>query len=442
MALTFTLSAQIIFTDDFSAVPVGILNGQNGWATDASSGGGGGCSNCDANRVKVASISLTPPVGSAVGFLTTKALQVNMITPFSACGSSSNPGGDAPGRLFTSVNSGTVYVSCLLRIDRPSGAQGDVFRVALGGFSTSFRLMTRGSGMTYKFYLQTNSNNFEVTDNVTRTTGETYAIVVKYTFPTGGNNQGRVDLFVNPTTSTEPTPTLTRSAAAGGSSLGDPTSMDRILFPFNSTCVNRPDFTMACLKVGKTWGDVIPVELVNFLAKATPKSNLLTWTTASERNLNRFDIERSANGINAWQILGTVKATGNSQALQTYAFSDETPLPTAYYRLHAIDNDGKSELSKIINVNRDGNGKLRFTKPILSLYTEGSLLNLDINTARATSIAVTITDLLGRAVAAQTFRASEGDSQIQVPISALAKGVYLVNVTDSETSLSSKITKQ
>jgi hypothetical protein len=187
---------------------------------------------------------------------------------------------------------------------------------------------------------------------------------------------------------------------------------------------------------------VIPVELVDFKAKYTTNANQLAWSTATERNVERFDIQRSTDGVTNWQSIGSMKAKGNSTALSNYQFADETPLRTSYYRLTTIDLDGKTDVSKIVSVNRQNNGKLTLTKPILSLYTEGSPLELTIHSDKSTTVAVALTDALGRVVLSKNYPTSEGDSQIQVPTNGLAKGVYIVRLTDGDSQIVVKTVKQ
>jgi hypothetical protein len=53
----------------------------------------------------------------------------------------------------------------------------------------------------------------------------------------------------------------------------------------------------------------LPVNLVSFKGIAEGKTARLEWTTTSEVNSERFDIERSDNGKN-WEYLGSVKTQG------------------------------------------------------------------------------------------------------------------------------------
>jgi len=97
----------------------------------------------------------------------------------------------------------------------------------------------------------------------------------------------------------------------------------------------------------------LPVELVSFTGEANDTGNLLRWTTLSETNNDRFEVERSGGG-NDFMKVGQVAGRGNANAAYTYEFID----PVAgsrnfYYRLRQVDFDGDQSLSNIILIRRN-----------------------------------------------------------------------------------------
>ena len=94
----------------------------------------------------------------------------------------------------------------------------------------------------------------------------------------------------------------------------------------------------------------LPVELLSF--KAYLKSNTevaLKWSTSQEINTDRFDIQRSVDGINFITIAQT-KAAGNSQLQQNYsALDNKLPagITNLYYRLKMADLDNSFKYSNI-----------------------------------------------------------------------------------------------
>jgi hypothetical protein len=95
-------------------------------------------------------------------------------------------------------------------------------------------------------------------------------------------------------------------------------------------------------------GSPLPVELTRFDATAKPQGVRLDWATASEKNSDRFEIQRSATG-EAYQTIGTVKSQGTSSSATTYSFVDGQALSgRAYYRLRQVDADGTAAYSPVV----------------------------------------------------------------------------------------------
>jgi sugar lactone lactonase YvrE len=108
----------------------------------------------------------------------------------------------------------------------------------------------------------------------------------------------------------------------------------------------------------------LPVELTAFTATAEGPATRLAWTTASEKNSARFEVERSLNG-GFFAKIGEVAAAGSSTAPRNYGFSDATaPTGLLYYRLRPVDADGSFNYSPVRTVVLDGTAK----QPRLTVY--------------------------------------------------------------------------
>ena len=97
----------------------------------------------------------------------------------------------------------------------------------------------------------------------------------------------------------------------------------------------------------------VPVTLTNFNVVLTNCEPSLKWTTETEVNSDRFEIERSNTNRNDWTKIGTVPAQGNSTRKTDYSLTDKN-LPAAtesvLYRLKMIDLDGKFTYSTVLPV--------------------------------------------------------------------------------------------
>ncbi len=91
----------------------------------------------------------------------------------------------------------------------------------------------------------------------------------------------------------------------------------------------------------------LPVTLVEFNVKQSSNNVNLSWQTASEKNADYFDVERSQNGKD-FSPIGRKSAAGNSSKSQFYNLVDEHPFSgNTYYRLKQVDFDGSFVYSDI-----------------------------------------------------------------------------------------------
>jgi hypothetical protein len=95
----------------------------------------------------------------------------------------------------------------------------------------------------------------------------------------------------------------------------------------------------------------IPVELAAFDALADGRSAVLTWSTLSETNNDRFVVEHAAPGA-GFSPAGSVEGNGTTTQRSTYRFTVADLEPgTHRFRLRQYDIDGANELSEAISLN-------------------------------------------------------------------------------------------
>lgn len=136
----------------------------------------------------------------------------------------------------------------------------------------------------------------------------------------------------------------------------------RIEFAGVSITSAQPFFTLATVDYGAT---PLPVELLTFDAVPDGPRVRLSWSTATERNNDHFEVERSADAFD-FKRIGTVEGMGNSVVRVDYSLLDHAPLPgTSYYRLRQVDTDGVYDLSEVRAVTRRDNGiPVLFPNPV------------------------------------------------------------------------------
>lgn len=87
------------------------------------------------------------------------------------------------------------------------------------------------------------------------------------------------------------------------------------------------------------WDCPLPVEMSAFSSTISGRNVTLDWTTASEINNSRFEIERAVN--NNWTKIGEVAGSGTTTSPRSYSYFDRTLNTGTYnYRLKQIDLNG------------------------------------------------------------------------------------------------------
>ena len=169
----------------------------------------------------------------------------------------------------------------------------------------------------------------------------------------------------------------------------------------------------------------LPVELLNFTANNVNNNYIsLNWVTSQEENNDHFEVERSGS-VTGFESIVRVKSLGNSTTPQTYSARDDAPIRGInYYRLKQVDSDGHTTYSTTQKVKFGVDvAPLIYPNPVSTLFTAVSGEELIRE--------IVIYDAQGRAV--QFVMGNSTDEDLQVNVSRLFKGVYILKVkTDSK----------
>ncbi|MFP4091196.1 MAG: hypothetical protein ACLFT3_12890, partial [Cyclobacteriaceae bacterium] len=218
------------------------------------------------------------------------------------------------------------------------------------------------------------------------------------------------------------------TSPAFGELLSDETvSFSEQIFTLGSTTMNNP----------------LPVELVSFTVKMQGDEALLAWKTASERNNDFFEIQRSINGQD-WTSLGFVEGAGDSSEPLSYAFTDEQPLyGVSYYRLRQVDFDGAFEYSAVISL-ENVRDELSLPDPQMLLFPNpASLEEVAVRVLHlkyGQPVELKLSDAYGKTHLAVQLSAESLEEGIKLPVSKpLPAGIYVVSIKQGETSLQQKL---
>jgi uncharacterized repeat protein (TIGR01451 family) len=185
----------------------------------------------------------------------------------------------------------------------------------------------------------------------------------------------------------------------------------------------------------------LPVELKEFMAKAVNNLDAaLAWSTASEKNNDHFDVERSFNGTDYVKI-GEVKGQGSKSGATDYALTDagvaRKASGTVYYRLKQVDTDGTATFSPVRTVRFTAAGQT----PGIALFPNPATTatQLDLSQLPAGRYQVQVLDATGRVVLSAQQEA--GISQA-LDLNTIASGTYTVRVSGESLNLTKRLIKE
>ena len=189
-----------------------------------------------------------------------------------------------------------------------------------------------------------------------------------------------------------------------------------------------------------TVNTILPVELISFAADCVTDEVILSWETASESNCDFFAIQTSLDMI-TWHDIGIVKASGTSNQLKAYRYSEikkvEQPV---YYRLKVYDYDGTYSYSTFVEVNCQNDGFID-----VSIYPNPVKNELFVRFTNSKSevVKLFITNSIGQVVYKTSFYVCDFNSEFVIDVSNLKDGLYMLNfVSDHvEIKFSKKIVK-
>lgn len=216
-------------------------------------------------------------------------------------------------------------------------------------------------------------------------------IVLNYEFVEGITND-TVRLWINPDLSgNEPEPTL----VATSENLDAPSISN-----FFIRLYEIPSGYLDEIKIANDWSQSpLPVELTQFSASANESYIILNWKTETEVNNYGFNILRTEGGglKSEWENIGFVKGHGNNNTPSFYTFLDNNVVAKRYsYKLKQIDNDGKIEYSKIIEVDNFAPDQFKLYQNYPNPFNPETKINFLL--PKATNVKIKIFNIIGQEI--------------------------------------------
>ncbi len=187
----------------------------------------------------------------------------------------------------------------------------------------------------------------------------------------------------------------------------------------------------------------IDVLTINAQARYMPAAQggnhiLVNWSARTEKDMDRYELERSFDG-NGFTRIHTTGAAGNSPVAVNYSWEDNGPQEgNNYYRIKAMDKAGLVKYTSVVKVNF---GK---TLPAITVYpnpVSGNNFALHLTDVEKGSYQLTVVNSLGQTVYQTRYQHGGGSATIPVNAGKLAKGLYTITMNNESSQMSSQVIK-
>ncbi|MBL7703071.1 MAG: T9SS type A sorting domain-containing protein [Ferruginibacter sp.] len=162
------------------------------------------------------------------------------------------------------------------------------------------------------------------------------------------------------------------------------------------------------------------------------------WSAKTEKDMNRYELERSFDGT-AFTRIHTTPALGNSSSQVNYSWNDDNPQTGSnFYRIKAIDNAGLTKYTAVVKVDfgKSTPGMAVHPNPVT-----GNSFSLQLTDVEKGSYGLTIINSLGQTVYSTQLQHGGGVAVIPVSPGKLAKGLYEILLKGENELISTRIIK-
>jgi hypothetical protein len=180
--------------------------------------------------------------------------------------------------------------------------------------------------------------------------------------------------------------------------------------------------------------NVAPVTFAKFDANCNDKGTSLEWITSQEINSDNYQVEKSFDGVN-WKSIATIKAAGNSSTDKVYNYLDLVS-GAAKYRIKQVDMDGRFAYTSIASTSCTPKNIDIAIYPVPA----NNRLNVAISATKNINTEFMIYDATGRLVKQISEKIIAGNNVLQIDLTNLPNGQYILRSTDQVLNLNKKFT--
>ena len=178
----------------------------------------------------------------------------------------------------------------------------------------------------------------------------------------------------------------------------------------------------------------LPLQFINLKSAVSNGATSIYWSVESAENSTEYCIEKSIDG-NSFINVGSIKANDQNQ----YSWIDKNETQVAYYRIKAIEKNGKSVYSQVLFVEA---GETKNELIIFPNPASNNKVNFQLNNFPVGNYNIRLVDVKGSTIVSQnTFIAKEGLME-SFAFSNINKGIYILQLNGARVSASKKLVVQ
>src|SRR5690554_5632961 len=173
----------------------------------------------------------------------------------------------------------------------------------------------------------------------------------------------------------------------------------------------------------------LPVTWLYFQGETRDDAHTLTWATASERNNDYFELERSIDTKN-WHTVAEIRGAGYSNEQLEYRYVDrDAPYGRVYYRVRQVDFDGMNEIHhKLVSLERKREANMAEMEFVLYPNpTSDQSVRILLPGYEDAIVQISLSDMSGKILSQEKIQI-DSQSISESIVCNFQPGVYLVTV--------------
>jgi hypothetical protein len=172
-----------------------------------------------------------------------------------------------------------------------------------------------------------------------------------------------------------------------------------------------------------------------FTGALTNQGALLTWEIYPQSSIAAFSLESSMDQV-SYTTVGVMQTGANTD----FGYSDDQSKEgTIYYRLQLKYTDGSTAYSSVVALTRSADYWLELTS--LQPNPSSDIVNLLFFAKKSSSAEILVYNPYGQRLYVGYHELSNGYNKIELPVSALAAGVYFLVIRASDTQIVKRFVK-